>query len=93
MVFLSSKNIISTRPSKKLNDKRYSPFKIKALIDLLYRLELPKTIRIYNVFYTKLLTLIVIDPLLGQKNPLSKPTIINDIEEWVVDDILAFKKP
>ena len=93
LVFLSSKNIISTRPSKKLNDKRYSPFKIKALIGLLYRLELPKTIRIHNVFHTKLLTLAVTNPLLGQKNPPPKPTMVNDIEEWVVNDILASKKP
>ena len=81
MIFLSSKNIISTRPSKKLNDKRYNSFKIKALIDLLYRLELLKTIRIYNVFYTKLLTLVITNPLLGQKNPLLELTIVNDIEE------------
>ena len=81
MVFLSSKNIISTRSSKKLDDKRYNSFKIKALVGLLYRLELPKTIRIYNVFYIKLLTLAITNSLLGQKNFLSKPTMVNDIEE------------
>ena len=93
MVFLSSKNIISTRPSKKLDDKRYNPFKIKALVDSLYRLDLPKTMRIHNVFHTKLLTLTATNPLPGQKNPPPESTMVNGIEEWVIDDILASKKP
>ena len=49
--------------------------------------------RIYDVFSLKLLSLVVTDPLSGQKNSLSKSTMIDDLEEWVIDDILAFKKP
>ena len=81
MVFLNSKNIVSTRPYKKLDDKKYDLFKVKTLIGSLYRLDLFKTMRIYNVFYANLLTLMITNPLLGQKNLPLESTIVNDIEE------------
>ena len=93
LIFLNSKNIISTRPFKKLDDKKYDSFKIKALIGSSYRLELLKTIRIHDVFSLKLLSLVVTDLLSSQKNSLSKLTMVDGLKEWVVDDILAFKKP
>ena len=92
LIFLNSKNIISTRPFKKLDNKKYDSFKIKALIGSSYRLELLKTMRIYDVFSLKLLSLVATDPLSGQKNSLSESTMINDLKEWIIDDILAFKK-
>ena len=63
MVFLNSKNIKTKRPYKKLDNKKFSPFKIIAKIDYFYRLKLPIIIRIFNVFYFKLLILIIINPL------------------------------
>ena len=63
MVFLNSKNIKTKRPYKKLNNKKFGPFKIIAKVGHFYRLELPLTIRIFNVFYIKLLTLITTNPL------------------------------
>ena len=81
LIFLNSKNIISTRPFKKLNNKKYDSFKIKVLIGSSYRLELLKIIRIHDVFSPKLLSLAVTDPLSDQKNSPSKPIIINDLKE------------
>ena len=63
MVFLNSKNIKTKRSYKKLDNKKFSPFKVITKIDYFYRLELPITIRIFNVFYFKLLTLIITNPL------------------------------
>ena len=63
MVFLSNKNIKIKRSYKKLNNKKFSPFRVIAKIDYFYRLELPLTIRIFNIFYTKLLILIITNPL------------------------------
>ena len=64
-MFLSNKNIDIIRLSKKLNNKRFNLFKIKKFVDASYRLALPDIIRIYNVFYLKLLILIAQNLLLG----------------------------
>ena len=54
-VFLSAKNIRIERLSKKLDDKNIDSFKIKKLVELLYQLELPYTIKIHDVFHLNLL--------------------------------------
>lgn len=93
MVFLSSKNITSTRPSKKLDNKRYGPFQIKETVGTSYRLKLPPTIRIHDVFHPKLLSLAAADPLPGQKRVPPPAIVVDGIEEWEVEDILDSKKP
>ena len=62
-MFLSSKNIKTKRLYKKLDDKKYSLFKIKNLIEFLYRLKLLSIIRIYDVFHLKLLSSTITNPL------------------------------
>ena len=50
-VWLENKNIHSNRPSKKLNNKRYRPFKISKNIGLeVFELELPEGWMIHNVW-------------------------------------------
>ena len=55
MVFLNSRNIKTQRPSKKLDDKMLGPFKIIAKVGRAFRLELPRTMLIHNVFHPSLL--------------------------------------
>ena len=56
-VWLENKNIQSNRPSKKLNNKRYRPFRILKNIGLgVFQLELPEGWAIHNVFNEDLLT-------------------------------------
>ena len=74
LIFLNNKNIIINKSYKKLNNKIFDSFLIKAVINSFYQLKLFKIIKIYNVFHFKLLNLIVINSLLNQKNP--SPTII-----------------
>jgi hypothetical protein len=68
LVFLSSRNIKTTRPSKKLDDKMLGPFKVLKAVGASYRLQLPTTMRIYDVFYPSLLRKVAEDPLPGQIN-------------------------
>ena len=56
IVYLYRINIKIKRPSNKLNYTKLGPFKIKEKLGLvIYRLDLPKGIRIYPVFYILLL--------------------------------------
>ena len=54
-VWLSTKNIKTERPLKKLDHKMVGPFKIKALVRSLCRLELPTSMKIHDVFHPSLL--------------------------------------
>ena len=54
------------------------PFKVILIINSFYKLKLFKIMKIYNVFYSKLLNLIVINILFNQKNSFFKVIIIKD---------------
>ena len=55
-VWLENKNIHSNQPSKKLNNKRYGPFRISKDIGLgAFQLELSEGWMIHNVFNEDLL--------------------------------------
>ena len=92
LVFLNIKNIIIDKSFKKLNDKMFDSFKVIFVIDSFYKLKLSEIIKIYNVFYLKLLSLVVINSLFDQKNSSFKVIIIKDKKKWVIEDILNFKK-
>ena len=56
MVYLTIKNIITKRLSKKLNHKYLEPYKItKKISKNNYQLDLPPKVRIYLIFYISLL--------------------------------------
>jgi len=56
-VWLENKNIHLNQPSKKLDNKRYRPFRISKNISLgIFQLKLPEEWMIHNVFNKDLLT-------------------------------------
>ena len=63
LVFLNIKNIVIDKLYKKLNDKILDLFKIISIINFFYKLKLFEIMKIYNVFYFKLLNLIIINSL------------------------------
>ena len=81
LVWLSTKNIHTERPSKKLDHKKIGPYKITGLVGSSYRLDLPASMRIHDVFHPSLLRPAAKDPLLGQHNERPPPVIVNDEEE------------
>ncbi len=90
-VFLNEWNIVTARLFKKLNDKMLNSFQIINLVDSFYKLKLLKTMRIHDVFHSKLLRFVVNDSLFDQKNEFSRSIVINDEDEWEIDNILNFR--
>ena len=89
-MFLNERNIITARSFKKLNDKMLDSFQITESVDSFYKLKLSETMHIHDVFYSELLRSVVNDSLFNQKNESSKSIVINDEDEWKIDDILNF---
>ncbi len=90
-MFLNERNIVTARLFKKLNDKMLDSFQITESVDSFYKLKLSKTMCIHDVFHSELLCSIVDDSLSDQKNESSKSIVINDEDEWKINDILNFQ--
>ena len=93
-VWLENKNIQSNQSSKKLDNKRYGPFRITKDIGLgAFQLELPEGWMIHNVFNKDLLTRCVKLKFKGQHKELAPPpTIINEEEEYEVEEVQKHRK-
>jgi hypothetical protein len=75
-VWLSAKHIQTARPSKKLDYKRLGPFKVTKVINRnAYRLELPYSMKVHNVFHVSLLDRYS-GPVPGQQ-PSDPPPCVN----------------
>ena len=91
-VWLSSKHIQTTRPCKDLEDKQLGPYTIAEKVGTSYRLNLPKSWRIHDVFHPQLLRKGADDPLPGQRVPPPKPKAMPEGDEFDVDDILGSRR-
>ena len=93
-MWLENKNIQSNRPSKKLDNKRYRPFRISKNIGSgVFQLELLEGWAIHNMFNEDLLTQCVEPKFKGQHEELvPPPTIINEDEEYKVEEVRKHKK-
>jgi hypothetical protein len=87
-VWLDSRNIKLRTNSIKLTDRRLGPFKVmERLSDRAYRLDLPESLKIHNVFYVGLLSKVKEDearPILGEPGPLE----VEGEEEYEVEEIV-----
>ncbi len=91
-MFLNERNIVTARPFKKLDDKMLDSFTNLGLVGSSYKLELPESMRVHDVFHPDLLRSAADDPLPGQKNESSGPIVVNDEDEWEIDDILNSRR-
>ena len=65
-MFINAENINKTRSSIKLDYRNIGSYRVKEmLLPLIYKLKLLVLVRIYSYFYTNLLELIVIDPMIN----------------------------
>jgi len=93
-VWLEAKNIHTEQGSAKLDNKRYEPFEVTRKIGHgAYKLKLPTTWMIHNVFNENLLTRWREPKFQKQKNTTSPPPeIINKEEEYEIKAIRKHKK-
>ncbi len=90
-MFLNERNIVTVRSFKKLNDKMLDFFINLNLVDSSYKLKLSESIHVHDVFHSDLLRSVVNDFLSDQKNKFSDSIVINDENEWKINDILNFR--
>ena len=91
-VWLSTRFIKTTRPAKKLDNRYLGPFVIKDKISShAFRLELPTTMRIHNVFHVSLLEPYHENTLPGRIQPPPPPVEVNGDVEYEVEAILDHK--
>jgi hypothetical protein len=88
-VYVSTKNWSTDRPSQKLASQMEGPFLVLAKEGNSYRVQLPKTMHIHNVFPPDRLRKAAMDPLLGQVNPQPLPVKVIEDDEWEVKHLLA----
>ncbi len=62
------------------------------LVDSSYKLKLSESMHVHDVFHSDLLRSVVNDLLSDQKNELSDSIMINDEDEWKINDILNFRR-
>jgi hypothetical protein len=87
-VWMDARNILTQRPSKKLDWKHLGPYKISEVISLwAYQSNLPKDIYIHPVQPISHRSKVSEDPLPGQIKPAPPPIIENREEESEVERI------
>jgi hypothetical protein len=93
LVWLSSKNITSQRPSHKLDWKKLGPYPVEKIVSpYAYKLALPPSVKIWPVFHVSLLTPAHNDPYLGQHEDPPPPVIVNGQEEYEVLTLLDSRR-
>jgi hypothetical protein len=81
-VWLVATNIKTKRPMKKLDNKKVGPFTITDKISShAYKLDLPKTMRIHNVFHVNLLSEAKEDTDFQRRQVKPPPVITEEGEE------------
>ena len=92
-VWLEATHLRLHYPSRKLTPKRHGPFKvIQILSPLTYKLRLPSTWRIHNVFHASLLSSYHSTEPYGPTFSSPPPDVI-DNGEYEVEAILSHKDP
>ncbi len=92
-IWLSFKNIKTTRLCKDLKDKQLDLYQITAKINIFYHLHLSVSMKhLHSIFSSKLLRLYSEDFLSKQHSESLRSITIEDDEHWKIDDILNFRR-
>ncbi|SOV04618.1 uncharacterized protein UDID_17154 [Ustilago sp. UG-2017a] len=91
-VWLSADNIRSLRPTKKLDYRRLGPFSVSKVISShAYRLQLPPSMKIHNVFHVDRLEPYVANTIPNRVQPPPPPVEVESDLEYEVEQIINSK--
>jgi len=91
-VWLSTQHFRMSRMSKKLHYVRTGPYTVSKIINQnAYKLAWPGTMRNHKVFHVSQLDQYTL-PVVGQPSSEPHPVIVDDGEEWEVEQILDSKQ-
>ncbi len=92
-VWLSFRNVKTTRLCKDLKDKQLDLYQITAKIDIFYHLHLSVSMKhLHSIFSSKLLQSYSEDSLSEQHSESLRSITIEDDKHWKIDDILNFRR-
>ena len=92
LVWLSTKNLSTDRPSRKLDHRMVGPFSVISVHGNACTLDLPPSYHVHPVFHTSLLAKDPADPLPGQHPPPPPHVVVEDHDEYEVEEILAARR-
>jgi hypothetical protein len=88
MIWLSIKNIKTERSFRKLNHKWIESYKVKKALKDVCQLNLSSSMKIHDTFHISLLRSASSDSLIEQIQSSSSSIVMNDEEEYEMNDIL-----
>ena len=88
-VWLDARNLAIRTASRKLSPRRYGPFKVlEQLSPVTYRIQLPPSMKIRNVFHVDLLIPYKETDAYGPSYSSPPPELIDGEEEFEIEEIL-----
>jgi hypothetical protein len=87
--WLNTENIVTRRPSRKLDHRQIGPYKIvKVVSPWAYKLEMSDKVQIHPVQHVSYIHPVDKNPLPGQRTPPPLPVHVDGEDEWYVYEIL-----
>ena len=91
-VWLEATNLCLQYPSRKLTPRCLGPFEISQVLSpIVYRLRLPPTWKVHNIFHVTLLSLYKQTDTHGPNFSTPPPDLIGSEEEYEVETIISHK--
>ncbi|TPX37918.1 hypothetical protein SeLEV6574_g07822 [Synchytrium endobioticum] len=92
-VLVSTRNIRTTRASKKLESNYMGPYYIKRKISpVAFEPQLPKSMKIHPVFHVDLLKPYVRSTDTSRSSPKPPPISVEEQKGWIIKDIIDVRK-